>query len=534
MRFLYKICIYFEYIFYYAFRELFPVNLAGNTLSQKLVNFFISLRRCIPGFLNILVIMMMVVTILAMWGIMNGADIALKKSLEKGSRMLSIDAFCGGAGSKKAIIVQSDIVNILNLKSSDGRRLIKSVSGWNDISIHFYLKNKKGGYKLDDNYRDGRTVKIKDSILQQLSYQKKISDNVENKPGIIVARSLLTALGYGKNELPSELYIEYDMRKAPIPVLGIVENLWNGEFLMPEIFSKKYLNLQWDPEPLYKDFCWGPICSKDIKSVIDKLAASYSSDAYHISCCERNGKTFWIQFKVVGRGLTEKYICGSFAKRLRKKIQKQYPAQASSASILLGENVKLKGKNFLDKLDGYGAITVLVETIDDVLPAVASIKQMGLNCDNRLKEDIIWANQLRKFSSGLFWVVVGTVAILALINIYLSFTQKIHTAIPEMGILKAFGHGSMTVILIQIVETIIIWGIAMPFGSFVALYAGKQVELFIVKTFHLDTNLKMFILSPHIIFFAGVGTLLAACLATSFATFLAALKNPSDALSYKK
>ncbi|MFA6715997.1 MAG: FtsX-like permease family protein [Victivallaceae bacterium] len=304
---------------------------------------------------------------------------------------------------------------------------------------------------------------------------------------------------------------------------------------MPEKFWREYQSLSWIPEPSHLDFYLGPVNSKNILSIKKSLDKVCDLDSMKINVCERAGETFWLHFLLSGKGWTEKYIRNEFAKGLYVNIGKEYLKFLKNSRIEMG-NASLQEERigFKRGLDDYNSVTVFVKNIDNVLKVMKKLKNMGMNCDNRLAEDIIWANQLKQFSSRLFFVVVGTVSLLVLINIYLSFTQKIHSSIPEIGILKAFGHGGLTIIIIQVVETFIIWLIAMPLGTFAAFYAGKQTETFIINTFHLDVQLRMFVLTPEIILITGIASLAAAGFAAVVAAFFAALKNPSEALSYKK
>jgi len=158
---------------------------------------------------------------------------------------------------------------------------------------------------------------------------------------------------------------------------------------MPESFWKEYMSLNWNPNPTYSDFYFGPFEKKETVEILDYLKNKYNPSFIDIEPFERAGNKLWIRFKIPGKNWNKKYITGHFYKSLLKNINEPYKKLFNEATLELGEPNSMKERaSFKRGLDDYNSITVFVSNINNVIPAMKELKKMGLSCNNRLAEDI--------------------------------------------------------------------------------------------------------------------------------------------------
>ncbi len=543
---------YTGFLLSYSFAELFPTQLSPGeeyTTTTKwaqeiLRNLLHSLRHWIPTILNVLSLGIVVLTMTAMWGLKAGTTETLRKTIAENPRILCIDVFAGGTTSAVTHIDRGLIQDIAQLQWKDGQverkdkqagiPVVESVSGWSDASLRFYQKNNR----LANDFSDGRSFLPDDRLIAQLTleYPSQWPDQAKIESGIVVSRELLQQLGYA-DENPHALFIDYHEQKSPIKVSAIVSNIWDGEFLIPEDLLLKILSSAWVPVFHFTDFYIGPFALSQARLLAASVSELYDSKIVKARLVERTGDSKWIQFQFQnGAAWGSEYIADTFLSGMQEALSGDLQELVAHAQLITENPIEdSKAHHTVPIHMKYLSASVYLKDIQMVLPTVKAIRGLGLVCDNRIIEEIKWAQQLEAFATGISWVVIIAVAAMGAANIYLSFTQKIQQTIHEIGILKAFGTHSMTIYLIQLLETIIIWSLAFPPGFYLAIMAGGYAEKFLASTFELPMNLTLFVISKSIFWGTAVGTLLVGAIASTVATFFfAILEHPAEALRYRK
>jgi len=546
------------FIFQYAWKDLLPIHISAETFSEKLRNLLRSFLSCLPALLNVVSVAMLIIASVIIGGIWFGSKATFRELLIENPLVSRINVFCD-ANSRVTTITPQKLAELKSLRyiegvgvkkanstdqidntENEGQPVVTGVYGWYSASLLFF--NADGSYA--DYYTDGRTVQIGDPILEKmvlLPPGRKFAS--ENDVGVIISVGQLRTLGYISREeleqilkeiretghkrlptiqVPESLQVNYKLKKADIPLLGIATWVPDGEFLMTEGFHKSYLDNRWNPDPIHDHAYLGPIPldQKDtiiasLKTYLDGLKVSYK-------VIERVGTEKWLKLTLPeGKAWVRSY----FENAIFPVISQQLQRAGVEAQLKLDFDAPLRDPQDTPfqpiKLEYINA-SLYVKNIDLIPETYNAVKELGLSADRRVVQDLQWMEQIAKFGGGIFFAVIVVVALISSINLYLTFTQAIQRKIPEIGILMAFGSSKILITIIYLTEAIIIWLSACLWGISVSLVVGNNAEAFLISTFKLKEGLDIFrtplILNVSVIGFAFLICVLSTFIASLFAT----------------
>lgn len=541
---------YIRFVFSYSVAELFPLQMRNpsqaDTLRGRLFHLVCavarSVRRWISSFLNISSLAVVVLTMLVLWGLANGTAQVINKSFRENPRILGINAYAGTGDSGLQAIDKELLDRIRTFRLQDdgtvsaaksGDSVIERVSPWSDVAMRFYSAEGE----LMPDYTDGRTVAVDDKVLEMAVYEngRKAPAMQPGMPGLIVSRRLLEDLEF-QGESPQVIFMKYQNRRSPVKVLEIAEDLPGGDFFMTNGFYHDIIAERWIPVPHYTDFFLGPV-DADSAAAIAEEAAPRVADKLSVKAVERTGSAKWLHFSIKNGGnwsgqyIEETWLPG-FLRAIGGAATAALQTTGVEFTMAVEEREAGKVSAVSDKMT-FSTITVYVSHIDYLLPTMHALRQVDLHCDNEVAERLRWADKIKNFSTGVSLTVIIVVALLAMANIYLSFMQKINATIPEIGVLKSFGASGLTIMIIQVVEAAIIWGMAFPVGLLLAKTAGTRVQEFLLQTFDLDPGMHLFALTEVVVYGTAAGSLFVSVLASSLATVFAVRLQPAEALLYR-
>jgi len=571
------------YNFFYASRDLFPLSWYGRGFQEKLSSFLNALRLCVPTFLNIVTITILIVTVSIVSALYFGSMSWLRSYVEEDqmARTIHISSLTSRDGD---IFNDDKLQKLSDIQDVQGHSLTEGVHGWNDVALWFF--NQKG---VEDKagYSEGRTVDRYDLLLTTLPTQKKQEKLFEGEGigQIIVTKTLLRTLGYieekqekktlqthSSNELswweqiliwlgwrsvspepvqvptqqfnyPEQLIIKYaedeetgQALKAPVQVVGVMESTYNANlFFITEDFYRALQDRQWDPIPRYQRFNFGPLTAIDeTKQSIEQPNA-------------QNFLSMWgLQAEVKNRAGTEQWLIIDLAEGGRNETQWQdllsyflEPIQKVNPNAGFEFTRRLepqfKQRDNLEKR--YVNATVYVKRLEDVPAVVDQIEAQGYWVTNDAEALARMFLQISSFGGGILGGIALIVAALSAISIGLSILQSIQRKIPEIAILKAFGSSNLKIIFIYNIEVFVLWLIALLIGGAISFQIADLVNQQILALFEVQsivssgTQIQLVALSPQLFLTISLIAWLLVTVVALLASRAALRLNPAQALS---
>ncbi len=255
-----------------------------------------------------------------------------------------------------------------------------------------------------------------------------------------------------------------------------------------------------------------------------------------LSVEHRGEQKCWLIFQMKpGQNWSRIYFAGTFWDGLLKKVNPDLRVEAEKGFVRTGRSMEEQEAIKAPKPVpvAYTALTVYAGSIEHVLDIIDLLDAMGLQCDNRIADDIMWAQRISGFTKGTSRFVLLIVIILAITSLYLAFLQKIRRSVPEIGILKAFGSSSAVIFLIQITEAVIIWLFSVVLGTSVAFSVGCRISSFLINNFELPATMRLFSVSLDVYLWTLVGSLLVSTSAAVLATVFVVPMTPATALRHR-
>lgn len=542
------------YILYYAFNDLLPMRLAGRTYREKLASLGCTSRRWLTTVLNVFTLATLIVAALVVGGLVVGTTRLIREYIEANPMALVVEVY-GGIGASVKTLSEADEQAIRTLvhggervrpdaSASDLKRVVHHVSGWNDYDLWFW---QKSGAR-DTDFTPGRTVQAGDPILEKLSYlYRSRSDRVfsrEDAPEIVVTAKLLQQLGYetAPGRLPKALRVVYRDKPAPLQIAAVAERIPSGDFLIPELFYRRFRDKQWVWPPRHRHAYLGPLQPDQARLIQSKAGNYFRDQEVDALLAERSGSAKWLMFKLRGQqSWTQSYWEETF-----------FPAVA-----LFLESVPWYpglGVDFDDALPpgddawmpvhiGFTRASVYVKELAQVPAVVEALTAMGLRVDDRIAQEVVFLQQVSAFGKRIFGWVIGAVGILAAVNIGLSFAQTIHRKQAQIGILRAYGASRRFIFSIYLCEATLLWILAASLGLGLAFPSGEAIGKNLMQVWQRKADVaemvkesparsapQFFRTPPELLVSALGGALLISWAATTWAAAKAARINPAVAV----
>jgi len=575
------------YNFLYALRDLFPLSWYGRSFQEKLSSLLNALRLCVPTFLNIVTITILIVTVSIVSALYFGSMAWLRSYVEEDqmARTIHISSLTSRDGE---IFNDEKLKKLSAIQDVQGHPLTESVHGWNDVALWFY--NQKG---MEDSagYSEGRTVDIHDLLLTTLPTQSN-PDTLFEDDGvgqIIVTKTLLRTLGYIKEEkktptpqpidaneeevswwhrllswlglsstseeavkeqtpiqslnYPEHMMIKYaedeetrQALKAPVKIVGVMETTYNANlFFITEDFYRALQDQQWDPIPRYKRIYFGPLTAvEETKQSIEQPNA-------------QNFLNMWgLQAMVKNRAGTEKWLTVDLSKGGKDEQEWQdllsyflEPIQTANPNVDFEFTRRLQ-PNFQQRESlekRYVNATVYVKLLEDVPEVVDKIEAQGYWVTNDAEALARMFLQISSFGGGILAGIAIIVAALSAISIGLSILQSIQRKIPEIAILKAFGSSNRKILFIYNLEVFVLWLIALIIGGAISFQIADFVNQQILALFEVQSlvsdgaQLQLVALSPQLFLSISLIAWLLVTIVAFLASRAALRLNPAHALS---
>ena len=579
------------YNFFYASRDLFPLSWYGRGFQEKLSSFLNALRLCVPTFLNIVTITILIVTVSIVSALYFGSMEWLRSYVEEDqmARTIHISSLTSRDGE---IFNDKKLNKLSAIQDVQGHPLTESVHGWNDVALWYY--NQKG---MEDSagYSEGRTVDIDDLLLTTLPTQSNqqtlfTGDGVGQ---LIVTKTLLRTLGYIEAEkaahkntptpeqidadqkeqswwhrllswlgfssasdetvqqqtaeqsvnYPKQLMIKYaedeetgQALKAPVNIVAVMETTYNANlFFITEDFYRALQDQQWDPIPRYQRLNFGPLIAVDqTKQHIGQPNAQNFLNMWGLQAAVKNraGTEQWLTLDL-SEGGKDQQQWQDLLRYFLAPIQTANPNASFEFTRRLEPN--FNQRESLEKR--YVNATVYVKRLEEVPAVVEQIEAQGYWVTNDAEALARMFLQISSFGGGILGGIALIVAALSAISIGLSILQSIQRKIPEIAILKAFGSSNRKILFIYNLEVFVLWLIALLIGGVISFQIADLVNQQILALFEVQSlvsdgaQLQLVALSPQLFLFISLSAWLLVTVVALLASRAALRLNPADALS---
>lgn len=541
-----------RYILFYAFTDLLPLRLAGETASERMNSFLAASKRWLTTALNVFTLTTLIVAALVIGGLVIGTTRLIREFIEANPMALVIEVY-GGMGASVKTISEEDEQKIRSFSwTSNGiqptegghenGRVIHHVAGWNDVGPLFW---KKDGSR-DKDFTPGRTVQPGDPVLGKLRYLYRSHPSVlfsdGDAPEIIVTAKLLEQLGYDPipTRPPKTLQVNYRDTAAPLRLVAVAEWIPSGDLLLTEAFYRRFRDRQWVWPPMHHHAYLGPVSADQSQAILQKATSYFNDQNVEAIPLERAGSAKWLRAELSDQqSWPQSYWEETFFPTLALYLGN--PAWYSGLSVEFDDPLPLRGETRIPIDIGFTRASVYAKQLSDVPGVVDALTRMGLKVDDRIAQEVVFLQQISSFGRRIFAWVVGAVAVLAAVNIGLSFAQTIHRKQAQIGILRAFGASRRFIFSIYICEATFLWILAAVLGLIIAFPAGQAIGNNLMKVWE-NKGVHSEIVSdqenPPVFFRAPAGllvltlggALVVSWLATTWAAAKAARVNPAIAV----
>ena len=533
----------FWYAVGFAFLDIFPLSFYGVNFKERLNSILQSLRLCIPAFLNIITLLILIITITVVAGIYIGATGWFKEYIETNDmpRIVEINAI---SDANQILIQPSTLARFAEIKDANGEKAVQQAYGWSDALLHFY--DKKGCSSTDVTL--GRTIDPADPLLDSLEIIWSLAkDNrlfQDRGVGqVVVTHDLLKELKYDLSRdgftPPKFLQIHYKGMPCQVRVSSVCKSIrGRNDFLITEEFSRQITDKLWQPANLHRGVTLGPLPKGINKHMFEAKVQMHLADhlpalSGSIEKKPHGGRDLVLRFgrnhRPAPRSLWQKTIV--------PQIQKAFPEELKEIKLRFGQDAARKISPLDPKRIRHLKASVYVNKLEQVPDVVDALKELGFSESRDAKAMALIFVQISTFGQGVILAVIITVGLLTAISISLSFAQRIQRKTPEIGILKAFGTGDFLVFLIYSFEAFMIWAAAMLLSWGIINWAADVVNDRLVEIFttqgaiRAGSGLVNIVAIPSwLLLTVGLGSLLLCWLATMLSSFWAVRLQPAQAI----
>ena len=536
------------YVLIYALQDLLPLRLGAEEGARGLRAFWATSKRWLTTALNVLTLGTLIVAALVIGGLVIGTTTLIREYIEENPLALVVQVH-GGLGASVKTISEEDESEIAAFGPAEGGatprpegsksgRFVHCVAGWNDYALWFFRKDGS----RDTDFAPGRTVQARDPILAKLDLTQRTGRaglfTREDSPEIVVTRNLVKQLGY--DAPPDVLMVDYKGRAAPLRVAAVAQWLPAGDFLIGEKFYRLFRDKRWHWPPMHRQAYLGPVTPPQGRELLERARDYFRDQRVDASIVERAGSLKWLVAKLRDdQAWDEDYWKGTFLPTIALYLDS--PPWLQKLNAAFDDPLPTSGESWAAINIGYTRASVYVKELARVPDVVEALKQRGLGVDDRIAQEVVFLQQVSAFGRRLFAWVIGAVALMAAVNIGLSFAQTIRRKQAQIGILRAYGASRQFVFSIYLCEATIIWVLAALLGAGISSPAGKTIGEHVMKVWqtqsksHLtvreDAETPRFYRSPVELYALTLGGSLLVCwAATAWAAWHAARVNPATAV----
>ena len=534
------------FVVVYALADLFPFRMAGDTPAERMRNFWSTSKRWMTTGLNVFTLATLIIAALVIGGLVIGTTALIREYIESNPLALVVE-INGGIGAAVKTISEEDEETIRNFtrselsnnstRETDSARVVYNISGWNDYDLWFW---KKDGSQ-DTDFTQGRTVDLKDPVLSKLEITSRPvgADKLfthEEAPEIVVTSLLLKQLGYEKP--PRTLNVNYRGKAAPLKLRAVAKWIPSGDFLITERFYRRFRDKQWVWSPKHRHAYIGPVSESQSNAIFRKAVNYFRDQNVEAAIVERAGSAKWIRARLKNNSdWAQNYWKETFFPTISLYLDS--PGWYEKLNVDFDDPLPPEEEAWSTINIGYTRASVYVNQLSDVPLVVESLKVKGFGVDDRIAQEVTFLQQVSSFGRRLFGWVISAVAIMAAVNIGLSFAQTIQQKQAQIGILRAYGARRAFIFSIYLSEATMLWLLAGAIGLLLAYPAGEGIGNHLMQVWERKGGAELatagsvpqfFKATPRLLVSTLGGSLLVCWLATAWAALKAARINPAVAV----
>ena len=360
--------------------------------------------------------------------------------------------------------------------------------------------------------------------------------------GIIMSRSFLfDVLGFEEMP-PEEIDIKYTGRSVPLRLLAVAEEVPGGSYIVTDKLGYVHERRIWVPFDLYSEVLVGPFTMEKIDANfarMKRLGKAVSADYRVDLLINRVGKTddeAYYRVAIDSTDPNDYWDRRQFAEALSPRLAYLFSAR-SQPKLVFGdprERAQVKTANLDQEVSNQItlALEIYFHDIEGIIKAPAILRELPLGIETG---NIVFVRQLitmKSFGNLIFWVVFVLVAVVAAVNISLSFYQVIQRKVPQIGILRAFGASGRRIVWFYILEALALWFLALVVGGSMAAATGPAAGGYLAANFDIPNLEGIFLLEPRLIgLVAGVSFLI--CLLGTFWAVYQTIRTTTPAIAVR-
>jgi len=499
----------YGYLFWYGFRDLFPIRLFPFNLSI----FLTTLRDTIFTLLTILSVGMLISVLIIGYGIFHGVQkyqgTNQKNDIRANRLIVEIDASSTLSEIDEALLfsLRNELKNVkikdsffnylykkLLFSKNINEQAVKGIYGFSNSEL-FIFKSTTSSKMFG---AIGSTIQVDSPLHDRLTYKgkklpRKLITDYETE-GIIFKSSWLRRILELKEDdkLPDSVLIQYGhsgigiTSKERLKLLGVVDDLPDGVFLMSPGCWHKIRDRKWRPN--YKTariIVSSNVTLNDIPKEIESAIKLYSKRATVFTQKAGNGD-YYINIDCgYVSGWKKKYWENTIYKdKIKPLLEKNQIMDKTTFKLI----AKTDGLDSLSSRLSYTNAAVYLSEIGAVEKVASLIREKKLSVDKYLVD--LYKSKYQ--TTQLFILIFGVIAVCALflstVNIFLMFYQTVLRKRHEIGILKAFGCSSLRIANIFFIESLYISFIAAFIGLMTSYYSGNFISNILMNIYELSKD----------------------------------------------
>ncbi len=541
------------YQLWYGLRDLFPIRVSPFDLTV----FKTTLRDTVFTILTILSVTMLVAVLLSGYGIFHGVNRfqkdAQKSDIRANRLIVEIEATSSTSDISDELIKSlrkelKDIpvkpsllkrsINILPWRKDESlsNPAVKGVYGFSRSQL-FIFKDERSETMVGAT---GTTVDPDSPLLDRLTYRnRKLNRNIiesYNTEGIIAKENWIKrTLKIEDDQLPAKIMINYgddngSGSREELPLLGVVDNLPDGVFLIASGCWHKIRDRLWKPNYRMAEIT-APLEAKvyELREKIEYGVKIFNKNAL-VTNKQVNGKQKIFIYCGNDNGWKSHYWNNIIYKVKIKPLLDDAGITGKNAFKLTGSAA---GAQPLFSSLAYSNAAVYLEDIGAVEEVAQTIRnhEAGLGVDRYVEDAYKWIHQTSQLSALILSVIALCAFFLSAVNIFLMFYQTILRKRHEIGILKAFGCSGLRISNIFFIESFYIAMASCGFGLLISIYVGNWAGNALIGIYELNgNNAELFyldcrVVSGILLFVLGLCEII-----TYLATFKTAKKSSNELL----
>ena len=329
--------------------------------------------------------------------------------------------------------------------------------------------------------RQGRTIADGDALFERLTMAWGRPFRSSNEPGVLVSQGLLRDLRYGlkpdAEPIPKVIRINTQLGKVlELEIVGVLQDRLanDDQFIINDGYRRKLLPLQKDYR--VRTVYFGPVGAtwpdskklpEDLKSFFDKRKIKVPKVVRY-----RDAQYWKLEGEQAGQPEGPNLSAWNYQlKSLERMLGEDFPPLVSTEVLPIGRDPPESEEQDFAPHCGV----VYLSELQDVRTTGALCNEMGIVFDREVYDQLV---NLANVTQGTFWLIVGVFLVLTLLGLMnLCATQRliIRQKTGAIGMLKAVGLGTVGLLLCFVVETAIVWLMAVVLAVPTVVFTGPYV-----------------------------------------------------------